>query len=71
MQDRQYQIDAAIVRVMKMRKTLHHKLLVNELVVQLKFPIRAVSGRWKLLSCFVEKRSVTFPSPPFGRLWQP
>lgn len=43
MQDRQYQIDAAIVRIMKMRKTLSHKLLVNELMTQLKFPIRAVS----------------------------
>lgn len=42
MQDRQYQIDAAIVRIMKMRKTLSHKLLVNELMTQLKFPIRAV-----------------------------
>lgn len=45
MQDRQYQIDAAIVRIMKMRKTLSHKLLVNELMTQLKFPIRAVRVR--------------------------
>ncbi|KAK9797070.1 hypothetical protein WJX73_002435 [Symbiochloris irregularis] len=39
MQDRQYQIDAAIVRVMKTRKTLSHKLLVGELLIQLKFPM--------------------------------
>jgi cullin-4 len=30
MQDRQYQIDAALVRIMKTRKTLSHKLLVSE-----------------------------------------
>ncbi|DBA80768.1 hypothetical protein WJX77_001890 [Trebouxia sp. C0004] len=41
LQDRQYQIDAAIVRIMKTRKSLSHKLLVQELLIQLKFPIRA------------------------------
>ncbi|XP_037089322.1 cullin-4A-like [Pollicipes pollicipes] len=35
-QDRQYQIDAAIVRVMKMRKSLSHSLLISELYHQLK-----------------------------------
>ncbi|EOD30458.1 hypothetical protein EMIHUDRAFT_468368 [Emiliania huxleyi CCMP1516] len=33
-QDRQYQIDAAIVRVMKARKTLSHSLLMSELFQQ-------------------------------------
>jgi len=39
-QDRQYQIDAAIVRIMKMRKTLAHNLLITELYEQLKFPVK-------------------------------
>jgi len=39
-QDRQYQIDAAIVRVMKARKTLSHSLLMSELFQQLKFPLK-------------------------------
>ncbi len=39
-QDRQYQIDAAIVRVMKMRKTLSHALLLSELYTQLRFPVK-------------------------------
>ena len=34
------QIDAAIVRIMKTRKTLSHKLLVGELLVQLKFALK-------------------------------
>ncbi|KAK4271848.1 hypothetical protein QN277_020479 [Acacia crassicarpa] len=39
-QDRQYQIDAAIVRIMKTRKLLSHTLLITELFQQLKFPIK-------------------------------
>jgi len=39
-QDRQYQIDAAIVRTMKARKTLTHSMLISELFTQLKFPLK-------------------------------
>ena len=39
-QDRQYQIDAAVVRIMKTRKNLTHNLLIQELFDQLKFPVK-------------------------------
>ncbi|GAB4829360.1 hypothetical protein Ancab_019031 [Ancistrocladus abbreviatus] len=39
-QDRQYQVDAAVVRIMKTRKVLSHTLLITELFQQLKFPIK-------------------------------
>lgn len=39
-QDRQYQVDAAIVRIMKMRKSLSHSLLIAECFEQLRFPIK-------------------------------
>lgn len=45
LQDRQYLIDAAVVRIMKTRKTLSHNLLMSEIYNQIKFPI--------VVSCFV------------------
>lgn len=36
--DREYQVDAAIVRIMKARKRLSHTLLISETMTQLKFP---------------------------------
>ncbi len=39
-QDRQYQVDAAIVRIMKMRRTLTHNLLVSECLGQLRFHVK-------------------------------
>lgn len=38
--DRQYQVDAAIVRIMKSRKKLSHALLMTEIFAQIKFPAK-------------------------------
>lgn len=39
-QERKEHIDAAIVRIMKMRKVMLHKHLITELFEQIKFPYR-------------------------------
>jgi cullin-4 len=50
LQDRFHQIDAAVVRIMKMRKTLSHNLLLGELASQLRFPVGQVRVLLKLQS---------------------
>jgi cullin-4 len=49
-QDRQYQIDAAIVRIMKTRKTLPHNLLISEIISQLRFATKAVDLKKRIES---------------------
>jgi cullin-4 len=49
-QDRQYQIDAAVVRIMKTRKTLSHSLLMSELYQQLKFPLKPADVKKRIES---------------------
>jgi len=50
MQDRQYQIDAAIVRIMKTRKSLLHQQLVSELFKQLTFPVKPIDLKKRIES---------------------
>lgn len=49
-QDRQYQIDAAIVRIMKTRKKLQHNALVGQVFEQLKFPVKAYDVKVRIES---------------------
>ncbi|KAF9366738.1 Cullin-4 [Mortierella sp. NVP85] len=49
-QDRQFQVDAAIVRIMKTRKQLSHTLLISELFDQLKFPIKSADLKKRIES---------------------
>ncbi len=56
-QDRQYQIDAAIVRVMKTRKQLPHSLLVSELFNQLRFPAKPADLK-KRIESLIEREYI-------------
>ncbi|KAI9305629.1 cullin-4-like protein [Cunninghamella echinulata] len=47
---RQHQLEAAIVRIMKSKKKLPHAALVNELFVELKFPIDATDIKKRIES---------------------
>lgn len=59
-QDRQYQVDACIVRVMKTRKTLTHQLLVAEVYAQLSFPLRVGACIFSCGRCFKAALSVSW-----------
>jgi cullin 4 len=48
--DRQYQVDAAIVRIMKSRKTLSHQLLMTQIFEQIKFPAKAADIKRRIES---------------------
>ena len=52
-QDCQYQIDAAIVRIMKIQKVLTHNLLFTELCNQLKFSIKPTDFK-KRIECLID-----------------
>ncbi|XP_053200258.1 cullin-4B-like [Panonychus citri] len=49
-QDRQYQIDAAVVRIMKTRKSLAHNNLITELYDQLRFPVKPLDLKKRIES---------------------
>ena len=49
-QDRQYLVDAAIVRIMKSRKSLKHALLMAELISLLKFQLETSVAKKRIES---------------------
>ena len=52
--DREYQVDAVIVRTMKARKRLSHAMLMAELMTQLRFPAQA-SDLKKRIESLIER----------------
>ena len=49
-QDRQYQVDAAIVRILKARKSMTHTLLIADIYGQVKFPLKPVDIKKRIES---------------------
>jgi len=62
-QDRQYQVDAAIVRIMKARKTLGHEALIEELFRQLRFPATVPLIKQRIAS-LIDREYLERSSPP-------
>lgn len=56
-QDRQYQIDAAVVRIMKARRQLSHNQLISELFALLQFPCKA-SDLKKRIESLIEREYI-------------
>jgi len=50
LEDRQYALDACIVRVMKARKTMQHQLLIGEVLAQAKFPTKPADIKKRIAS---------------------
>lgn len=48
--ERQYQVDAVIVRTMKARKMMAHSALISELMIQLRFPARSTDLKKRIES---------------------
>jgi cullin-4 len=59
LQDRQYQVDAAVVRILKSRKQLPKQALLGELFAQLRFPITAEAAN-KRIASLVERDYLEF-----------
>lgn len=47
--NRQHQLEAAIVRIMKSKRTLSHTVLVNEIFTQLKYPVDVSYCAFKMM----------------------
>ncbi|GBG30619.1 Cullin-4 [Hondaea fermentalgiana] len=62
-QDRQYQIDAAIVRIMKARKALGHQELLEEIFKQLRFPATAQLIKQRIAS-LIDREYLERSAPP-------
>lgn len=63
--DRQYQVDAAIVRIMKSRKHITHSMLMGELMSQLRFPAGA-SDLKKRVESLIEREYMARDSDNSG-----